>query len=290
MSEEIRNLYGTPDDWLRFTSDGKKPVDPFESDYNDEDWLGDLKAKYRTRADKESAQWVKDHSDDFFKEGEDLYNLEDEYNKKRNEGLGAFGSDKHATDLKLNSIKADSYSKYADKQGWRGTAAKQRALRDQYNKESEDYKKTFINDYIGQDLNDRYTNKKHPMMDELNTINSNIEKEFNDEVNAKRKGFEDALNGRDIFFGMTGKGSDSKWDYFLENPSVDPGVPKTYKRIGQRKFSKFPWGPNRGWEEFMAYPDPTQEFDDVSATDIRYLQKHKGLNDYQKVGERDSTD
>ena len=67
--------------------------------------------------------------------------------------------------MKNNSLKADKYARYADKQGWRGNAIKQRALRDQYDKESEDYRKSFINDYIGQDLNDRYNNKKHPMMD-----------------------------------------------------------------------------------------------------------------------------
>lgn len=288
MSDVVRNIYGTPEKPIRVLDTYQK--DPYESSEEDEDWLRSLKMDYKNRAGKESSQWIKDHSDDFFKEGEDLYNLESEYNKK-SKGLDlAFDLDSHKNDLRKRINQAESYRVAAMRNGWEGTAAKQKAVSDNLEKEFSDYKKSFTRNYVGEDLSDRWENRKHPMMDELNTINSNIEKEFNDAVAAKKKGFEDALNGRSIYFGRTGKDNDRKWDFFLENPSEDESAPKTYKRIGQRKFSKFPMGKYRGLEDYMAYPDPTQEFDDVPATDIEYLQNHKGLNDYQKVGERDSTD
>ena len=289
MSDIKRNKYGTPDSWKRIVND-RDVDDPYRASYDDEDWLADLKDQYRKRAKDESDKWVKDHNDDFFKEGEDMINLEDEYYGKANEGHDAWNADPHTDDIRKRWGQADAYYNVAKKKGWRGTAAKQKGLVDKLSNEYEDYKKSFVDNYIGQDLNDRWNNRKHPMMDELNTINSNIEKEFKKAVRDKRKSFETALNGRQIYAGMTGQGADKKWDFFLENPSDDPNAPKTYKRIGQRRFNNYPWGPNRGWEEHMAYPDPTQEFDDVAAPDIDYLQKHSGLNDYKKIGERDSTD
>ena len=221
MSDIKRNKYGTPDSWKRIVND-RDVDDPYRASYDDEDWLADLKDQYRKRAKDESDKWVKDHNDDFFKEGEDLINLEDEYYGKANEGHDAWNADPHTDDIRKRWGQADAYYMAAKKKGWRGTAAKQKGLVDQLGKEYEDYKKSFVDNYIGQDLNDRWNNRKHPMMDELNTINSNIEKEFKKAVRDKRKSFETALNGRQIYAGMTGQGADKKWDFFLEYKVSDP--------------------------------------------------------------------
>lgn len=282
------NLYGTPDKWNRLPVESTQDVmNPylFGDDDRDEDWMKSLKADYRKKADDDANAWVKEHSDDFFKEGDERTVLLDDWAKAHHEADDAWIKDPHTLDLKKKAQKAEEYADYAKNKNWYGTAKEQSSLADKYFKDYQDSRETFRNNYKPfKDLDDKVKSSGHPFMDELNGIYDRYENEYRNKVRDKRNEFNTALNGRKIYYGFTGKDKDEKGSFFLENPSDDPNAVKTYKKIGSRKLTGFP---NRIYGKTdYEYPDPTQEFEDFAAPDIKFLSNHDGLNIGRRVGSR----
>lgn len=284
MGNKYRRAYNdinSPNNY--WSIDHRYPWDA--SDEGVEDWESELRKSYKRKTYDKFGQWMADNQEALDKEGEDFYNAEQDYLKARNQAGKDIFQDPGYKDLMNRKLKASNYGDIARHKGWVGTALKQDREVQNLTNDITKYTSDYIGSHTPADVADRYNNFKTPKWDEYASLYNDLEKEYNDEVAAKKKSFDDAANGKEFYYGLT-TADDGKTGghFFYKNGDG------SYKRVGTRTSYKHPFGSNRGITDIYGAPDATQEFEDYPEDKIEYLTAHKDANKARPIGEIDSTD